>query len=334
MDDPGRPQTRTAPPHEPWHEWWLRGHILRTGRPLIAGILNVTPDSFSDGGRYEDPEAAVSRAYELAEMGADLLDIGAESSRPGAEPVDADEEWRRLEPVLTGLSELATPVSVDTTKLEVARRALELGAAAVNDISGLREDPRLAELAAESEAGLVLMHMRGTPRTMQADTRYDDLIGDVHESLERALDRAVRAGCRAEQVVLDPGIGFGKSTEGNLELLARIDSFATLGRPILVGPSRKAFIGQLLGLPTDERLEGTIGACVMALDRGAHIFRVHDVREVRRALEIAYRIREAAAGSVDSGASRSVTSRSGASGPGAEPAMVAGSAGGAESAPG
>jgi dihydropteroate synthase len=298
VDHPGRPDPRGAQSHE----WRLRDHILRTDRPLIAGILNVTPDSFSDGGRYQDPEVAIGRAHELVDSGADLLDIGAESTRPGAEPVDAEEEWRRLEPVLTGLSALAMPLSVDTTKLEVARRALEVGAAVINDVSGLREDPRLAELAAESGAGLVLMHMRGTPRTMQTDTRYDDLIGDVRRFLERALDRAVQAGCHPEQVVLDPGIGFGKSTEGNLELLARVDAFAALGRPILVGPSRKTFIGQLLNLPSDERVEGTIGACVMALDRGAHIFRVHDVREVRRAMEIAFRIREAASSAIGSDA--------------------------------
>lgn len=288
MDHPGRPDPRTS-----LHEWRLRDYILRTDRPLIAGVLNVTPDSFSDGGRYQRPEAAVARAHELVEAGADLIDVGAESSRPGAGPVDAREEWHRLEPVLEELSSLAVPLSIDTTKFEVARRGLELGASGVNDISGLREDPRLAELAAETGAGLVLMHMRGTPRTMQLDTRYDDLIGEVRAFLERALDRALRAGCAVEQIVLDPGIGFGKSTEGNLELLARVDAFAALGRPILVGPSRKTFIGQLLDLPPSERVEGTIGACVMALDRGAHIFRVHDVREVGRALEIAFRIRTA-----------------------------------------
>lgn len=300
---------RTASQAVPPHEWWLRGHILRTDRPLIAGILNITPDSFSDGGLYLDPEAAIGRAQELVDSGADLLDVGAESSRPGSDPVDAEEEWRRLEPVLSGLSSsLATPLSVDTTKLDVARRALELGAAAINDISGLRNDARLADLAAETGAGLVLMHMRGTPRTMQTDTRYDDLIGEVRAFLERSLSRAVEAGCRLEQVVLDPGIGFGKSTEGNLELLARLDAVAALGRPILVGPSRKTFIGQLLGLPPDERVEGTIGACVMALDRGAHIFRVHDVREVRRALEIAHLIRVAAPSPVVSRAETELTS--------------------------
>lgn len=296
-----RPDPHATSPQE----WRLRDHVLRTDRPLIVGILNVTPDSFSDGGRYRDPEAAIDRAYELVESGADLLDVGAESSRPGAEPVDADEEWRRLEPVLAGLSELEMPLSVDTTKFEVARRSLAIGAAAINDISGLRADPRLAELAAGSGAGLVLMHMRGTPRTMQTDTRYDDLVGKVCRFLEGALNRAVQAGCRPEQVVLDPGIGFGKSTEGNLELLARIAAFGALGRPILVGPSRKAFIGQLLDLPLDERVEGTIGACVMALDRGAHIFRVHDVREVRRALDVAYRIREAAPSAVEPDTRRS-----------------------------
>ncbi len=302
MGRPDRPDSHAASPQE----WWLREHVLHTDRPLIAGILNVTPDSFSDGGRYRDPEAAIDRAHELVESGADLLDVGAESSRPGAEAVDADEEWHRLEPVIAGSSALGAPLSVDTTKFEVARRALSHGASIINDISGLHADPRLAELAAESGAGLVLMHMRGTPRTMQTDTRYDDLVGDVRRFLERALNRAVQAGCRPEQVVLDPGIGFGKSTEGNLELLARIDAFAALGRPILVGPSRKAFIGQLLDAPTDDRIEGTIGACVMALERGARIFRVHDVSEVRRALEIAYRIRETVPGEARPGDRRSV----------------------------
>ena len=202
---------------------------------------------------------------------------------------------------------MEAPLSVDTTKFEVARRALALGVAAINDISGLRADPRLAELAAKSGAGLVLMHMRSTPRTMQTDTRYDDLVGEVRQFLEGALNRATQVGCRPEQVVLDPGIGFGKSMEGNLELLARIDAFGALGRPILVGPSRKAFIGQLLDLPSDDRVEGTIGACVMALERGAHIFRVHDVREVRRALEVAYRILEATPGSVEPATRRSMT---------------------------
>lgn len=275
--------------------WRLRDRALPLDRPRVVGILNVTPDSFSDGGLYLDPEEAAARARAMVEEGADLIDVGAESTRPGARPVDAEEEWSRLAPVLDALGALPVPLSVDTTKAEVARRALEAGAAAINDISGLRFAPRIAELAADSGAGLVLMHMRGDPRTMQEDTRYDDLVGEVRAALAASRDAALAAGCRPEQVALDPGIGFGKSAEGNLELLARLDAFGGLGHPLLVGPSRKSFLGALLGLPPEERVEGTLAACVMALARGARLFRVHDVREARRALDVAEAIRRAGA---------------------------------------
>lgn len=280
--------------------WALGGRRLSLERPRILGILNITPDSFSDGGLHLDPGAAAARAWELAEEGADVIDVGAESTRPGAPPVPAEEEWGRLEPVLDrllrGPDPLPVPVSVDTTKADVARRALELGAAAINDVSGLRFEPSIGELAARTGAGLVLMHMRGDPRTMQRDTEYDDLVGEVKEALRRSLETALRAGCAEDQVVLDPGIGFGKSAEGNLVLLGRVGELAALGRPILVGPSRKSFLGKLFDLPLEQRVEGTVAACVMALERGARLFRVHDVREARRALDVAHAVRVAAAG--------------------------------------
>lgn len=270
--------------------WRLRGHVLDLDRPRIAGILNITPDSFSDGGRFLDPAAARDHAVAMAAAGADLIDVGAESTRPGAGPVPADEEWRRLAPVLAGLADLAVPISVDTMKREVAERALDAGAAAINDVTALRNDPGLAEVVGRSGAGLVLMHMRGSPRTMQDDTRYGDLVGEVRAALERARAMALEAGCGPDQVAIDPGIGFGKSMEGNLELIARLDELAGTGAPVWIGPSRKSFIGSLLGLPAGERLEGTIAACVEALARGAHVFRVHDVAPIRRALDVAWAV--------------------------------------------
>lgn len=273
--------------------WSVRGSRVPLDRPVVMGVVNVTPDSFSDGGRYLAPEDAGRRARSLVEAGADLLDLGAESTRPGAEPVSAEEEWRRLAPALERAVELPVPVSVDTRTYPVARRALEAGAAALNDVSGLEGDPRLAELAADSGAGLVLMHMRGTPRTMQRDTEYEDLIGEVVRFLRSAADRARAAGCRPEQLVVDPGIGFGKSARGSLRLVARAGEFRKAGAPVMVGPSRKSFIGETLGLAVDERVEATAAACVVALERGARLFRVHDVRPVRRALDMARAIREA-----------------------------------------
>jgi len=276
--------------------WRIRAGILPLDRPILLGVLNVTPDSFSDGGRHLEPGAAVDHAWRLVEEGADLIDVGGESSRPGAAPVTAREEWRRIGPVVERASELPVPLSIDTTKHEVAALALEAGAAVLNDISALQFDPRLADLAADSGAGLILMHMRGEPRTMQEDVAYDDLMGEVKADLAAAVATATARGCGRDQLVVDPGIGFGKSPRGNVALLARLPELATLGLPVLVGPSRKSFIGQLLGVPVEERLEGTLAACVAALDRGARLFRVHDVAPARRALDLAEAVRREGAG--------------------------------------
>lgn len=281
------------PDGAPGGEWSVRGGAVSLERPVVMGVVNVTPDSFSDGGRYLDPADAAARARRLVGQGADVLDVGAESTRPGAEPVPADEEWRRLEPALERITELPVPVSVDTRRAATARRALAAGAAIVNDVSGLAGGPELAEVAAGAGAGLVLMHMRGTPRDMQEDTEYGDVVGEILEALRSSVRRARSAGCSAGQLVVDPGIGFGKSARGNLRLLARAGTFARAGGAVMVGPSRKSFIGEILGLAVDERVEATASACVMALERGARLFRVHDVEEVRRALDMAAAIRSA-----------------------------------------
>lgn len=282
-----------APPQQsgPAGLWrTFRGDVdLR--RPVVVGILNVTPDSFSDGGRYLSPDAAISRAEEMVGEGADVLDIGGESTRPGASDVSEAEERARVLPVLEAVARrLDVPVSIDTTKAGVARAALDAGASIVNDISGLRFDPELADLAAERGAGLVLMHIRGQPRTMQENIHYDDLLGEITGELRESIEAARSRGCRPEQLVVDPGIGFGKTAEHNLILLNHLDRLSELGRPVMVGPSRKSFIGKVLGLEVEERLEGTIAACVLALARGAKVFRVHDVGQVRRALDLAFAI--------------------------------------------
>lgn len=292
----GRPAGRAdapAPPGEERAGWCTAVATIDLERPVLMGVLNVTPDSFSDGGRFLDPRAALARAERLRDEGADLIDIGGESTRPGAEPVPVEEELARVLDVIEAVArQVDLPVSVDTTKLEVARRALDAGAAIINDISGLRFEPRLADLAAGSGAGLVLMHIRGEPRTMQQEIRYDDLLKEIRSELRAAVERALAAGCAREQLVVDPGIGFGKTAEHNLSLLNRLDELTGLGPPVLVGPSRKSFIGAVLDLPVDQRVEGTLAACVLALARGARIFRVHDVRPARRALDLARAILE------------------------------------------
>jgi dihydropteroate synthase len=267
-------------------------------RTLIMGIVNVTSDSFADGGRYLDPAAAVRQARILVAEGADLLDVGAESTRPGSPGVPAGEERARLLPVLERLlDDPPCPVSVDTSKPEVAGAVLALGAHMVNDVTGLAGGPELAQMCAAHGAGLVVMHMQGTPRTMQADPRYDDLLGEVRARLETAVATAEAAGVAPEAICVDPGIGFGKTVAHNLTLLKRLDAFRPLGKPILVGPSRKSFVGALLDhLPPAERLEGTLAACVMAVTAGAHIVRVHDVGAVRRAVRVAEAIRDAVPG--------------------------------------
>ncbi|MBM3316783.1 MAG: dihydropteroate synthase [Candidatus Eisenbacteria bacterium] len=258
-------------------------------RTLVAGILNCTPDSFFDGGLHAGPREAVARYHQMAEEGADWIDLGGESTRPGAEPVPALEEWRRVEPVCAAARRAGhpLPLSIDTTKAEVAERALDAGAAIVNDVSALRFDPRLAALAARYRAGLILMHMRGEPRSMQREPRYGDVVAEVRDELAAALRAAAGRGVDEARVVIDPGIGFGKTVAHNLEILRRLGEFSLLGRPVMVGCSRKSFIGAVCDAPPPERLEGTLAAHVAAALAGAHVVRVHDVAAHRRALALA-----------------------------------------------
>ncbi len=257
-------------------------------RTLVMGIVNVSPDSFYDGGRHFSVDEAVDHGLRLAGEGADLLDIGGESTRPGADPVSAEEEKKRVLPVIEALaSRCDVPLSVDTYKAQVARAALDAGAAMINDISGLRFDPSMAEVAAASGAALVVMHMQGQPRTMQENPRYGNVTAEVIESLNGSLELAASAGVRPEQVLVDPGIGFGKALEHNLRLLRHLAELRVLGRPVLVGPSRKSFIGALCGAPAEQRLEGTIAAVTLAVAGGAQVVRVHDVEPVRRAVLVA-----------------------------------------------
>lgn len=251
------------------------------------GVLNVTPDSFSDGGRFFEYEAAIAHGRKLAEDGADLVDVGGESTRPGADPVGAEEERRRVIGVVEALAAEGIEVSVDTTKVAVARPALEAGAAVVNDVSAFRAEPELAGLTAAAGATCVLMHMLGEPRTMQDDPRYEDVVAEVAAFLEERLAFAVSEGVSEERVWVDPGIGFGKSLEHNLELLRRLDEIAALGRPVVIGTSRKSFIGRLTARGEEDRLAGTLATNVIALERGASVFRVHDVSEVGDALRVA-----------------------------------------------
>jgi dihydropteroate synthase len=264
----------------------------------LMGILNVTPDSFSDGGRFLAPAAALEHARALAGEGADILDIGGESTRPGAQPVAAEEELRRTMPVLEALAgaELGVALSIDTAKAAVAAAAIEAGASIVNDVSALRADPAMAELLACSEVDCCLMHMLGEPRTMQREPRYGgDVVDEVKAFLQERLAFAVAAGIAEERIILDPGIGFGKTLEHNLALLGRLHELRALGRPILIGTSRKSFLGVLGArahglaepLAPDRRLPGTLATCVLALERGASIFRVHEVAEVAEALAVA-----------------------------------------------
>jgi dihydropteroate synthase len=250
-------------------------------RPSVMGVLNVTPDSFWDGGRYLDPADATRRAETIMREGARIVDLGGESTRPGASSIGLGEELRRVVPVLEQLGAAGIPVSIDTSKAEVARRALDLGAVMVNDVTALRADPGIAEVVAASEACVCLMHMRGQPATMQDDPRYDDVVSDVCSFLEERLAFAVSAGIAEERICLDPGIGFGKTADHNLELLARLDEIAALGRPVLVGASRKRFLGRILGqrLASAGPLAAGVAVAVLAFERGASIFRVHDVRE-------------------------------------------------------
>jgi dihydropteroate synthase len=253
----------------------------------VMGVVNVTPDSFSDGGRFLDPERAIEHGRLLLDDGADLLDVGGESTRPGAEAVDADEELRRVGPVIEALAADGASVSVDTSKATVAAAALDAGAEIVNDVSALRTDPEMATLCAERGCGVVLMHMKGTPRTMQESPSYGDVVADVRAFLAERIEAARAAGVSEERIWIDPGIGFGKTVEHNLELLRRLGELRELGRPIVIGTSRKSFIGEITGREVDERLGGTVASNVLALAAGAEVFRVHDVRAVREALAVA-----------------------------------------------
>jgi dihydropteroate synthase len=257
-------------------------------RPAIMGVLNVTPDSFSDGGRFSDFEAAVAHGRRLADEGADLIDVGGESTRPGAAPVPLEEELRRVIGVVEALaSETEVPLSIDTSKAEVARAALAAGASFVNDVTALRGDVAIARVVADAGVDVCLVHMKGEPRTMQDDPRYDDVVREVREFLEKRLEAAVAAGIAEARVWLDPGIGFGKTLEHNLELVRHLDEIVAIGRPVVFGASRKRFIGRLTGRPERERIAGTVAVNVLALERGATMFRVHDVAENRDALRVA-----------------------------------------------
>jgi dihydropteroate synthase len=258
-------------------------------RPYIMGILNVTPDSFSDGGKFFDQKKAIDQALKLVEEGADILDVGGESTRPGSDAVPEDQEIKRVLPVIQAAVRYTTaPVSIDTTKAGVAKAALDAGAAMVNDVSALRFDEKMGEVVAAAGVPLVVMHMRGVPKTMQAGPiEYKDLLGEIRAFLEEALQRAADAGVEREQVIVDPGIGFGKTPGHNLTILNRVGELMALGRPVLVGPSRKAFIGKVLDKEVDRRLHGTAAAVAAAVLGGAHILRVHDVGPMRDVIEVA-----------------------------------------------
>lgn len=255
------------------------------------GVLNLTPDSFSDGGQFNALERAIPRAHEMVAQGADIIDVGGESTRPGAQPIPLDEELRRVIPVVERLSaELKVPISVDTYKAEVADRALKAGVHIVNDISALRFDQRMSQVVAENKAALVLMHMKGTPRNMQRNPRYDDVMQEIIQFLAQQLQKAEEAGISRSRLIVDPGIGFGKRVQDNLTILNRLGELHTLGVPVLVGVSRKSFIGKVLDLPVEDRLEGSAAATALAVTRGAHMLRVHDVKEMNRVVQMAHAI--------------------------------------------
>lgn len=264
-------------------------------RTIVMGVVNTTPDSFSDGGRFLNPDLAVAHALHLIEEGADIIDIGGESSRPGSDPVTESEELRRVIPVIEALAgNITVPISVDTCKSAVAQAALDAGASIINDITALSGDSKMAAVVARSGAGLVLMHMRGTPKAMQTNTVYADLIGEIRESLAAAIRSAESAGIDPNKIMIDPGIGFGKDAAGNLEIIKSIVRFTELGRPVLIGASRKSFIGRITGAQTENRLAGSLAVSVAAVLNGASAVRVHDVLETRQAVDVALQLRSQA----------------------------------------
>jgi dihydropteroate synthase len=283
------PAAQDDPP-PPWppraDRWRLRTGEIRFGRlPRLMGIVNVTPDSFSDGGRFSDPQAAIDHGLRLAAEGADVLDIGGESTRPYSTPVTESEELRRILPVVQALSEqTAVPVSIDTSKAKVAAEAIAAGAEIINDVTGLEGDPKLLPLAVESGAGICAMHMQGTPQTMQDDPRYENVVDDIYGYLQQRREALLRAGIDRARICLDPGIGFGKTHEHNLTLLAACARYHDLGCPLLVGASRKGFIAHLLGDRQTDRTAGTVGVALALARRGIQILRVHDMLPIRQAL--------------------------------------------------
>lgn len=282
--------------HEAMAMTWRGRTIDFSSKTYIMGILNVTPDSFSDGGRFFDQGRAVDQGLRMVEEGADIIDIGGESSRPGAPPVVLEEELRRVVPVVKSLArQIEVPVSIDTTKAKVAEAALGEGAGMINDVTALRLDPKMAPLAAKAAVPIVLMHMRGTPQTMQEGVYYHDLMGEIRAFLRERITWACAAGVKEDNIIVDPGIGFGKSLErDNFTILRDLGALHCLGRPLLVGPSRKAFLGALLKLPVEEREEGTAAAVAAAVLHGANIVRVHEVKRMKRVVEVAQAIRDAA----------------------------------------
>ncbi len=257
-------------------------------RTLVMGVLNVTPDSFSDGGLFLDTHRAIEHGLRMAEEGADIIDVGGESSRPGSDPVSQDEELERIIPVIEALaSRLQIPISVDTYKAQVAERAVEAGAQMINDISGLRFDPQMPSVAARFDTPLIIMHIKGTPKTMQEDPRYEDLMGEIIAYLREGIDRAERVGgVDPHQVIVDPGIGFGKRVEDNLMILKRLPELTCLGRPLIIGTSRKSFIGAVLDREVDQRAIGTLATVAVSALKGAHMVRVHDVGPARQAVDM------------------------------------------------
>jgi dihydropteroate synthase len=258
-------------------------------RTYIMGILNVTPDSFSDGGRFFDPASAIDRGIQMAEDGADIIDIGGESTRPGAEPLAIEEELRRTIPIIEKLSkEINIPISIDTYKSEVARRAINAGASMVNDISGLRFDPGLPKVISEYKVPVVIMHIKGTPKDMQKNPIYEALIPEIIDYFRESVRSATERGIPEDKIIIDPGIGFGKTFEHNLDIIHHLDEITLLEKPVLIGPSRKAFIGKILGeVPPVERLEGTAAAVAISIMKGANIVRVHDVKEMAKVARVA-----------------------------------------------
>ena len=271
----------------------LRERTLAFGeRPIVMGILNVTLDSFHDGGRHAEPAAALEAAERMAAEGADIIDVGGCSTRPGSEAVSEEEELRRVGPVLEALrGRVEVPISIDTFSETVARRALALGAEIINDVTGLRGSPGMASLAAESEAAVVIMHMLGSPRDMQHEPIYEDVVQEISDFFRERIAAAREAGVRPDRIILDPGIGFGKRLEHNLEILRRVGDFRALGHPVMIGPSRKSFLGEITGASAEDRLPATAAAVSLAVAAGADILRVHDVAEMRHVADVAHRVR-------------------------------------------